>query len=111
MEVELDIFSGRPNPHWNLTTAQQTELQTALAALPVTGSAVPENDGLGYRGFRVSDPANTGRCIVAYAGYVTVSQGGWNEARKDEARTIERWLLDSGAPYLDSTLRQRVPLP
>jgi len=110
MQVELDIFSGRPNPRWNLNPAQQAAFQAALDALPISGTAAPENDGLGYRGFLVTDPANPGRRIRAYAGCVTLSDGSRIEVRKDEAKTIEHWLLDSGAPYLDSAVRQRIRL-
>lgn len=55
LKVELDIFSGRPNPSWSLTGAQEKELIDRVQAdpsiiLPVTAPA----GGLGYRGYIVT---------------------------------------------------------
>jgi len=110
MQAELDIFSGRPNPRWNLTAAQAAELQEVVDALPMTTAAAPENANLGYRGFIVSDAADTSWRIVAYDGYVVVTQGDRRETRKDDSRTTERWLLQSGGSAIESSVRQRVPI-
>ena len=50
--VELDAFSGLPNPEWKLTAAQTSQLEGLLADLEETNAAVPEAR-LGYRGFYV----------------------------------------------------------
>lgn len=56
MQVELDAYSGRPNPVWTLSAEEARALRALLAgagaaiALPMV---VPE--GLGYRGFVVRD--------------------------------------------------------
>ena len=40
MRVELDVYSGRPNPRWELTDQQAAELLTRLeAAQPVPGDS------------------------------------------------------------------------
>jgi len=31
MQVEIDLFSGRPNPTWELTAAEVSELKARLA--------------------------------------------------------------------------------
>ena len=50
--VTLDIFSGRPNPAWELTEPQIAALaELSAAARPVQPQ---ESDGLGYRGFVVT---------------------------------------------------------
>ncbi|GAB3196619.1 hypothetical protein GCM10027062_06350 [Nocardioides hungaricus] len=51
-EVELDVFSGRPNPRWLLTPTEAAEftqrvLDGATPAVPVDVS----EGNLGYRGF------------------------------------------------------------
>jgi hypothetical protein len=47
--LELDIYSGRPNPRWDLTEAETAHLHELLRNLPQSGEAVELK--LGYRGF------------------------------------------------------------
>lgn len=56
LEVELDIFSGRPNPTWILSEKDEQELLDRVIAEPEQLSPVDSPDelfGLGYRGFIV----------------------------------------------------------
>lgn len=56
LEVELDIFSGMPNPTWVLSTRQESTLYELLNAKPRQVSPVTALDdrfGLGYRGLIV----------------------------------------------------------
>ena len=46
--VEVDLFSGRPNPRWPLTEAEARDLAALLAGRSDSSSAPPP---LGYRGF------------------------------------------------------------
>src|SRR5438094_970120 len=52
MQVTLDVYSGTPNPTWELTNADAKKLIDRLAgkALPAAAAADPV---LGYRGFVV----------------------------------------------------------
>jgi hypothetical protein len=50
MEVELDAFSGRPNPKWTLSPEKASEFLTKIKALPTAGDA-PHIPDLGFRGF------------------------------------------------------------
>lgn len=52
VDVELDIFSGRANPHWRLSNDEARRLHALQADLRVTAQSRPELPGLGYRGFR-----------------------------------------------------------
>jgi hypothetical protein len=52
--VELDIFSGRPNPQWTLTPKEESELIERVIAEPSLTRAPESAGGLGYRGFTVS---------------------------------------------------------
>ncbi len=61
--VELDIFSGRPNPVWQLTKAEEKELMDRLHDVPSLaaprGRVTPK---LGYRGFVIRmDEAGMGK--------------------------------------------------
>ena len=55
LEVELDIFSGMPNPTWVLSKRQETTLYELLSAEPNQISLVTNDErfGLGYRGLIV----------------------------------------------------------
>jgi hypothetical protein len=49
VEVELDVFSGRPNPRWTLAARRAEELGQLLRDLEPADRLDPP--GLGYRGF------------------------------------------------------------
>lgn len=51
MLVELDIFSGQPNPVWELGEQDSERLVCAVNKLVAKAQARSEIDGLGYRGF------------------------------------------------------------
>ncbi len=52
--VELDIYSGRPNPSWEMDAKQTAHLLKQLAKLSTLPKAVLDmQDGLGYRGFNI----------------------------------------------------------
>lgn len=56
LEVELDIFSGMPNPTWVLSQHQETELYELLSAEPnqiSRATILNKRFGLGYRGLIV----------------------------------------------------------
>jgi hypothetical protein len=54
--VELDIFSGRPNPRWTLSKAESKQLIERVRADPSLMLPLDaETGGLGYRGFVISE--------------------------------------------------------
>lgn len=89
MFVELDAFSGRPNPRWTLTETEAAELRrliTGLAPAPGGGSFSPP--GLGYRGFRLEGA--DGETYRAYRGLVQSAV----RLLADPDRRVERFLLE-----------------
>jgi hypothetical protein len=102
MLVELDVFSGRPNPRWKLDDPVADDLRGLVSLLPVTTDGPPEPPGLGYRGFTFSE--GTGR-IRAYKGYVITS----DVVLADPSSSVERFLLGRIPPEFQD-LRQRVAL-
>jgi hypothetical protein len=51
ISAELDVFSGRPNPTWNLADAQVRELLGMLRTAQTSRGERPSGaEGLGYRG-------------------------------------------------------------
>jgi hypothetical protein len=53
VEVQLDVFSGRPNPRWTLSGERARELGERLTG--VEPAEPQEPPALGYRGFLISD--------------------------------------------------------
>ncbi len=90
-QVELDIFSGRPNPKWSLSSKDTKTLAAMIEKLPRTKST-SIFDGLGYRGFVVnsSTPIAGVNSIKIYKQVVKLDAANY---RKDSDKTIERWLL------------------
>ena len=100
MLVELDIFSGRPNPVWRLDESAAGEMRRRLAALSPSTAGAADPPGLGYRGFACTDAAETWR---AFRGIVSSRK----TALADPGKTIERFLLEHlPAEYVN--LRPRI---
>jgi hypothetical protein len=58
VDVELDAFSGRPNPRFTVTGGDATEVRQKMANLPKADRKMPDV-GLGFRGFVVHLPRGT----------------------------------------------------
>ena len=100
MQIELDAFSGRPNPRWTLNEAQGAEFLARLRALQSAAANSP-GDGLGYRGLIVRPD---GAEIRLYRGTVTVQQSDRIETFSDPDRGLERWLFDSARGHVPDEL-------
>jgi hypothetical protein len=99
--VTLGIYSGRPDPSWDLTAAEAAAVVGIIDGLPtVTGT--PPQGGLGYHGFtlvvRRAGQADT--TLVAYRGAVAPPGVGPRPYLADPGRTLERSLLDAGRSTL-----------
>jgi hypothetical protein len=68
VSIELDVFSGRPNPSWELNPSESGELLKQLSLLPEADKNKAEFfDGLGYRGFVITvQAADTAASPVIY---------------------------------------------
>lgn len=99
-EVELDIFSGMPNPTWPLTDAEADNFVHQLSALPRTAARELAGN-LGYRGFVVQCTQGAAtQAIRIQSGTVYLIEGATTTYARDEARRLERWLLGTGKPHL-----------
>lgn len=96
VEVELDVYSGRPNPTWVLSAEDSAELRRRIDALPATTGSAPAGN-LGYRGFlcRLAEGAAPARVRQV----VALPDGSTRDAA---GRALERWLLDTGRPRLSA---------
>jgi hypothetical protein len=106
VEVELDIFSGMPNPTWVLSNDEADSFLKQLAAKPRT-SARELSGNLGYRGFIVQGTQGAVTQLVRVQnGAVQISEGATTVYARDENRDLERWLLQTGKPHLKNELFQ-----
>jgi hypothetical protein len=92
LRIELDVFSGRPNPSWVLD-AQQSAL---VAARIRPGAACTTKEaGLGYRGFLIHnvDEASTNpRPLRVWQGTISTSEDG-QKSNLDTER-LEDYLIE-----------------
>ncbi|MFM2313882.1 MAG: hypothetical protein RLZZ04_3158 [Cyanobacteriota bacterium] len=103
--VELDVFSGQPNPTWNLSASQCAEIEQHIGELPETaGESLQSPPALGYRGLIIhyEDQQGVRESIRVYRGIV---QSGRLQFR-DADRKIEKWLLNTGHSLVDSNIQR-----
>ena len=99
-EVEVDIYSGLPNPRFVLGAAQAAELERRIAALPPPLANTGPRTGLGYRGVLVRDTGPFVDLVIS-AGTVTMrDRSGHVTQKSDPRRELERWLIEAGAGHL-----------
>ncbi len=99
-EVELDIFSGMPNPRWKLSDAEAVSFVHQLARLRRIAQGELHGN-LGYRGFIVQLRSGSAtQSIRIQTGVVEISSDSKLTHAEDVGRRVERWLLNSGKPNL-----------
>lgn len=107
-EVEMDIFSGMPNPTWTLTDAESRRLAEKLAALP---PAAPRelSGNLGYRGLIVTIRQPDGEARVrVQKGIAEIIDGARTACHADRGRALERWLIDTGKTHVATDIQHIV---
>lgn len=88
INVELDVFSGRPNPSWVLEKEDAESVSKMLQNLPISQKSIPIGD-LGYRGFILT--TNEKQTFRIYA-TVVYKETEPKEILLDE-NNVERLLL------------------
>lgn len=104
IEVELDIFSGRRNPTWTLTPAQERDFRSTLNQLraeTLTGDrATITAPILGYRGLDVRGIDD--QALKIFGGIIQHGEKGFRDPRRE----LERWLLSTAPSQIDGTVLQ-----
>lgn len=107
MDVQIDLYSGRPNPGWRLGAAQSTELIRRLKEMPEVEKGEPAQ-ALGYRGIvvttRTDAPAELKTIVVSGGLVLERYQNGVERRRIDRGRSLERWILETGRNHLDPAI-------
>lgn len=117
MQVEIDLFSGRPNPTWDLTAAEVSELKARLDTLP-TGSPVAMPEVLGYRGLHIAplpgrqginEPSSANTIIDVQVGGGAINAVRYNGTALhlvDTSQSLECWLLTIAQGRVEESIRQ-----
>jgi hypothetical protein len=108
--VELDVFSGRPNPQWSLSESALASLMQEVALLDTASQSVSLPQNLGYRGLRVvasSDNAPDWQLFIG-GGHAFLKDRNGIVVRVDDRRRIERRILLSGEGVVDDGLLQDI---
>jgi hypothetical protein len=99
MHVEIDVFSGRPNPAFELSVDEAKHLLALLEGLPEIPPTADE-DALGYRGMNVTiakgDDNNPVRRIRVSGGVVAIGRATGTRYFRD-TRAVEKWLIERAA--------------
>ena len=104
-QVELDAFSGRPNPSWPLSAADTETFRQKVAALsPAPAQTYPQR--LGYRGLIVRLPEASGFAVIwtVWDGVAQMTNGATTAYFADSDHALQSWLLQTGQPYLPADL-------
>ena len=102
MEVELDAFSGRPNPQWRLPSHRSSEVLSKIGSLPKT-QRLPPKPGLGYRGFILHEDD---RSIRVFAGIVQIQERGATQSYLDTAGIEVELARDASQRGFEEVVRQ-----
>jgi hypothetical protein len=103
--VEVDLYSGRPNPSWPLTPEEVAQLAERAGGLAPAAPMEPPGR-LGFRGLRFRLYAQ-GREIASgesFDGHLRLQDAAGPRHLADPGRGLERWLLETGRGKIDPQL-------
>jgi hypothetical protein len=105
--VEVDLYSGRPNPSWPLTPEEVARLVERVDGLEPADEAEPPGR-LGYRGLRFQLHAQ-GREIASgesFEGHLRFQDSAGLRHLADPGGEVERWLLGTGEGKIEPQIYQ-----
>jgi hypothetical protein len=111
MQVELDAFSGRPNPVWELRGGSAEKILERLRKLQPAPQSSSDEAGLGYRGFVLrpnGGSLNGYDEIRIIHGRVFARHAGRSLVLSDNQGTLEQMLLESAKPYVSDAAMQYI---
>jgi hypothetical protein len=110
VDVEVNLYSGRPNPRFPLTNDDVTDILGRLAALPPTTHAPPAT-ALGYRGLILTDDTARGpfaRVEVSRGLVVAQDHHGDRHRFLDPDRALERHLVALADRHLEASAVENI---
>lgn len=106
VEVELDAFSGRRNPIWELTADQAKTVMAAIGSAPEADARVAA-PGLGYRGFVLHSGEQS---IRVFRGLISIEEHGKTRTLRDNAN-VEAGLAADARSRGYGEIVKGVPAP
>jgi hypothetical protein len=108
ISIELDVFSGRPNPSWKLNPSESGELIKDLSPLPEADKNKTDFfDGLGYRGFIISvfdelKPTSQRVIYRVYKGFILSNDKVFSDKNSVEKKLMEQGRKKGFGDLIDS---------
>lgn len=94
VKVAILVFSGRPNPSWELNGSLADEIILHWKELPFAATTQFPEPKLGYQGCRID--LGPGEYFILFKGYGFVFKNGKQvEQRMDQGRKMERRILST----------------
>jgi hypothetical protein len=103
--IEIDVFSGRPNPAWDLAPAQARALAELVRMPHERLPAPPPSDELGFRGFVVTLHNGAVERVRVVGSAVDDGRGGF----RDPDKHIEAFILSTMPADLRKELADVLP--
>lgn len=93
--VTLLVFSGRPDPQWQLGTEEAERVRSSLQATFQSPTRKPPLLGLGYRGIRIEffGERSGGPTVFVVANGVVTESPGPKERYFNDLAGVERMML------------------
>lgn len=107
LNITLNVYSGMPNPNWDLDEREAAMAEDRILSLMTEGDQ-PQPPGLGYQGFSVSRRDESGNLVP-----LTLGGGQLLEANKTDAAVplnvfgnneVENFLLNTAHGAVDDDL-------
>jgi hypothetical protein len=106
VDVELDIFSGRPNPSWPVKPEEQPALLAKLSDKPEAMAGRDDVPPLGYRGFLIRI-VSQGRESLVHVFDGSIEFEG--RRYRDTDRALERFIIGTMPEDLRRGFREVMP--
>ncbi|MBL7702808.1 MAG: hypothetical protein JNM14_11195 [Ferruginibacter sp.] len=98
------LFSGRQNPQWELTPAQQKNWMLLWKQAPLHNEDVKQPSILGYTGCRLQYDEHSRWQL--YNGCISFFEKDKVFSKKDEERQMEMFLLNTAPEEVKEVLRE-----
>ena len=97
------IYSGRPDPRWDLSEEQTDQFLSLWRQASNSETEVTIPSVAGYKGIRMLSP---GKQFLIYNGSMTVIENQFRISKRDNQRSIERFLLNTAPQDIATILKQ-----
>lgn len=98
------IYSGRPDPEWQLTESQQAAWMILWQHAPLCNQPAAQNSRLGYKGCRLR--MNKNNHWLTGNGYVSFQDNKIILHKEDVAGKMENFLLQTAPDEVQELLRE-----